>query len=264
MRALAASLALIALAGCVVTGAPPPVVPVGPQTVLAVQPAEVPAFSNVNPPSGTVGATLWGPVEKLPAPPTAVSSSAGILDIVIDSASIPGNVKARAGLGTIVLGWSPVAWVKAAGFRASYDLRVTRADHSSGAVAQVVAYLNLRDVANKASLWLGQIFFDTRCDKGGDVGWDAGTNTPMFNVVAPNFSCRTFGDWRSVSFAVGPAQIAAAASALRARYPALRLSSDLGDYELTHGNVNPEVAVKPGESARIDAGIKGWRITTQP
>jgi hypothetical protein len=78
------------------------------------------------------------------------------------------------------------------------------------------------------------------------------------------FSCSTFGDWRAMSFAVGPAQIVVAASALRARYPALKLSSDPADYAISHSNINPEAAVKPGEVARIDVAIKGWRITTQP
>lgn len=262
--AIAASLALIVLAGCVVTGAPPPAVPSGPETVLAVQPAVVPAFSNVNPPKGVVGATLWGPVETLPAPPTAATSAGGALHIVIDSASIPGNVLARNGLGTIVLGYSLPAFRPAAWYRQSYQLRVPRADHGPVSVAQVVAYFNLHDRVNRTNLWLGQIAFDTRCGKGGDVGWDSLTNSPMFNVVASNFSCTTFSGWRAMTFDVGPAQITAAATALRARYPALKLSADPADYSLSHANINPELAVKPGEAARIDVGIRKWRISTQP
>lgn len=264
MKALAASLALILLAGCVTGAPPPPTAPSGPETRLAAQGATVPAFSNANPPKGTVGATLWGPVEKLPAPPTSVTSSAGVLDIVIDSASIPGNVAARNGLGTIVLGYSLPAFRQADWYRQAYHLRVPRADHGPASVAQVVAYFNLHDRVSRTNLWLGQIAFDSRCGKGGDIGWDAGTNTPMFNVVAPGFSCAPFTAWRSMSFAVGPAQITAAVAALKARYPALKLSSNPNDYQLTHANVNPELAVRPGESARIDVGIRDWRISTQP
>lgn len=264
MRALAASLALILLAGCVTGAPPPPTAPSGPETRLAVQGATVPAYSNANPPKGTVGATLWGPVEKLPAPPTAASSANGVLDIVIDSASIPGNVKARNGLGTIVLGYSLPAFRQAAWYRQRYQLRVPRADHGPASVAQVVAYFNLHDRASRTNLWLGQIAFDTRCGKGGDVGWDAGTNTPYYNVLAANFSCTPFTGWRSMSFDVGPAQITAAVAALKARYPALKLSADPGDYALTHANINPEIAVRPGESARIDVGITRWQLSTQP
>lgn len=264
MSGLRASLALLLLAGCV-TGTPqPPTVPSGQKTALAVQGATVPAYSNVNPPKGEIGATLWGPVEKLPAPPTAATSAGGILNIVIDSASIPGNVKARNGLGTIVLGYSLPALRSAAWYEQRYQFRVTRADHGPASVAQVVGYLNLHDRTSRTNLWLGQIAFDTRCAKGGDVGWDAGTNTPMFNVVAANFSCATFADWRQMTFAVGPAQITAAVAALRAKYPALKLSTNPSDYSLTHSNVNPELAVRPGEAARIDVGIKGWQLATQP
>ena len=264
MKAIGALLALILLAGCVTGAPPPPTVPSGPETLLAAQGSTVPAFSNANPPKGTVGATLWGPVEKLPAPPTAATSANGVLDIVIDSASIAGNVKARNGLGTIVLGYSLPAFRQAVWYRQTYQLRVTRADHGPTSVAQVVAYFNLHDRTSRTNLWLGQIAFDTRCGKGGDVGWDSLTNSPMFNVVASNFSCTPFAGWRAMSFAIGPAQIVAAVAALRSKYPALKLSTDPGDYALTHANVNPELAVKPGESARIDVGIRDWRISTQP
>lgn len=264
MKAIGASLALILLAGCVTGAPPPPTVPSGPETLLAAQGSTVPAFSNANPPKGTVGATLWGPVEKLPAPPTAATSAGGVLEIVIDSGSIPGNVKARNGLGTIVLGYSLPAFRQAVWYRQTYQLRVTRADHGPTSVAQVVAYFNLHDRVNRANLWLGQIAFDTRCDKGGDVGWDAGTNTPYYNVLAATFSCAPFTGWRSMSFDVGPAQITAAATALRARYPALKLSTNPADYALTHANINPELAVKPGEAARIDVGITRWQLSTNP
>lgn len=264
MKALAASLALILLAGCVTGAPPPPTAPSGPETRLAGQGATVPAFSNANPPKGTVGATLWGPVERLPVPPTAATSANGVLDIVIDSASIPGNVAARNGLGTIVLGYSLPAFRQATWYRQDYQLRVTRADHGPASVAQVVAYFNLHDRTSRTNLWLGQIAFDTRCGNGGHVGWDAGTRTPVVNVLAPNFSCTTFGDWRPMSFAIGPAQITAAVAALKARYPALKLSSNPSDYAISHSNVNPEVAVRPGESARIDVGITRWQLSTQP
>lgn len=246
------------LAGCV-TGAPAPITPPLSGTVLIEQPATVLTYSNANPPKGQAGATLWGPVEKLPALPTNATSGDGVLSIVIDSASIPGNIAAKNRLGTIVLGWSPAAWVRADQFRMSYDLRVTRADHSPGAVAQVVAYLNLHDNVNRTSLWLGQIAHDSRCGRTGDAGWDAGTNTPRYSVVAPNVACTLFG-WRSFSFTVGQAQIAAAAAALRSRYPALKLSGDIRDYALTHANVNPEIAVPVGERARIDLDIAKWRV----
>lgn len=263
MRALLDALALVALAGCTSVPSAPPLPSGGPETVLVTQPATVPTFSNVSPPKGTAGVTLWGPVERLPSPPTAATSSNGVLDIIIDSRSIAGNVAARNGLGSVVLGYSFKVPVRAPQYHYTYDLRVTRADHGPTSVAQVVAYLNLHDQVNGASLWVGQIAFDTRCDKGGDVGWDAGTNTPMFNILAPNFSCRIFDAWLSMSFTVGPAQIAAAAAALRSRYPALRLSGNVADYELTHINLNPEVAVKPGEAARIDIGVARWQLSQQ-
>jgi len=259
------ALALIALGACGnVADAPPPVAPSRSETRIAAQGATVPAFSNANPPKGTVGATLWGPVEKLPTPPTAVTSSAGVLDIVIDSASIPGNVAARNGLGTIVLGYSLPALRSADWYRQSYQLRVPRADHGPASVAQVVAYFNLHDRTSRTNLWLGQVAFDSRCGSGGHVGWDAGTKTHVVNVVAPNFSCTTFGGWRAMTFDVGPAQITAAATALRARFPALKLSTNPADYSLTHANINPELAVKPGEAARIDVGITRWQLSTQP
>ena len=264
MSGLRASLALLLLAGCV-TGTPqPPTVPSGQKTALAVQGATVPAYSNVNPPKGEIGATLWGPVEKLPAPPTAATSAGGILNIVIDSASIPGNVKARNGLGTIVLGYSLPAFRQAVWYRQSYQLRVPRADHGPASVAQVVAYFNLHDRTSRTNLWLGQVAFDSRCGSGGHVGWDAGTKTHVVNVVAPNFSCTTFGGWRAMTFDVGPAQITAAATALRARFPALKLSTNPADYALTHANINPELAVKPSEAARIDVGITRWQLSTNP
>jgi len=260
--------ALLALSAC---SAPPPVAamgdpppPVAPETVRASQPAVVPTYNNVSPPRGAVGVTLWGPVERLPSPPTDATSAGGVLAIVIDSASIPGNVAAKNGLGTIAMGWSPVAWIQATWFKQAYRLRVPRADAYSGGVAQVVTYFNFRDRVNSASLWMGQVIYDTRCDKGGDIGWDQGTNTPMFNVVAAGFSCTPYGAWRDVSFNVGPEQLKAAASALRARFPTLRLSSNPADYSLTHANINPETATKLGGPARIDVGVSGWKLSTQP
>jgi hypothetical protein len=264
MTRLALLLAFLMLGGCGSNtttnqqSPPPPPPPSSPQpgrveTVLVRQPAAVPAYSNAPPPKDTLGATLWGAFEKLPSPPTDATSQNGILDIVIDSASIPRNVASRFGLGTIVLGYSfkvPVSYTE---YRLSYDIRVPRADHGGGSVAQVVGYYNLHDKVNKVNLWLGQIVFDTRCDKAGDVKWDQGTNTPVVTTLAPNFSCRTFGDWRSVSFVAGSAQIAWAAQQLRSKYPALKLSSNPADFALTHINVNPETAAG---TARIDVGLR--------
>jgi hypothetical protein len=263
MRVSAAVLALILLAGC---SAPPaaPVVPSGPETVLAVQPATVPAFSNANPPRGTIGATLWGPVETLPAPPSGVTSAGGVVDIVIDSASIPGNVAARSGLGTIVLGYSLPALRQATWYKQSYQLRVPRADHSPLGVAQVVAYFNLHDRTSRTNLWLGQIAYDTRCIAAGGAKWDPGTDTPLYNVRAQGIACAPFGEWRQMTFAVGPAQIVAAVTAIQQRFPASRLSDNPADYSLTHANINPETATRPGESARIDVGIRDWKLSTQP
>ncbi len=261
MTSLRAALMALALAGCA-SGVTSPT-PIGPETVLVSQPATVPTYSNANPPRGTVGVTLWGPVERLPSPPTNATSTNGALDITIDSASIPGNVAARNGLGTVVLGYSFAVPARAAQYRYSYDLRVTRADHGQASVAQVVAYFNLHDKTSGKSLWLGQIAFDSRCGKSGDVMWDAGTNTPIVNSVALNFACMPFDGWRSMLFVVGAAEIEGAASALRVRYPSRNLSAHAADYELTHINLNPEIFVARGEAARIDIGVARWQLTQQ-
>lgn len=263
MRWFLAPLALFLLAFC----APPPptaTYPGGPETVIAVQPATVPIYNDTSPPRGVVGATLWGPVERLPSLPTNATSSNGELAIVIDSASIPGNIAARNGLGSLVMGYSLPTFRAATWYRQTYQLRVTRAGHGPASVAQVVAYFNVLDRVNHTSLWLGQIAFDTRCSKGGDIGWDAGTNAPMRNILAAGFSCQPSGDWRSMSFDIGPTQITAAAAALRAKYPMLKLSSNPGDYSLTHANINPEIAVPAAAAARIDVGVRAWRVVTQP
>lgn len=265
MRALGASLALFALAGCAVVPPPVPAFPGGPEMVVVVQPPTIPTYSNVSPPRGTVGVTLWGPVEKLPSPPTDATSGDSELAITIDSQSIPGNVAARNGLGTVVLGYSFKTPIRAALYHYRYDLRVPRADHSPAGVAQVVAYLNLHDRSSGAHLWLGQIAFDTRCGGGrGGAMWDQGTATAIYNAPAANFSCTTFTDWRTLSFVAGPEQIISAATAVRARYPAIKLSGDPDDYEVTHLNLNPETATRPGETARIDVGVRNWRLATQP
>ncbi len=94
------------------------------------------------------------------------------------------------------------------------------------------------------------------------MAWDVGTATPVVNVLAPNFTCSSFNDWRPVTFIVGPAQIEWATAQLRAKYPALKLSANAGDYEVSHINVNPEVATAAG-SARIDVGIRNWQLTQQ-
>jgi len=246
--------------------APPPPTPQPPapapqpgrvETVLVRQPQAVPIYNNANPPPGTVGVTLWGAFEKLPSPPTNATSRDGVLDIVIDSASIPGNVASRYGLGTIVLGHSFRLFVNFPQYRLSYDIRVPRAEVNGSSVAQVVSYFNFHDRVNKRNIWLGHIVFDTRCDKGNDVKWDQGTNTPIVNVRAPNFSCRTFGDWRSISVTVGPQQIAWAAQQLRSKYPTLMLSSEPSHYDLTHVNINPETAAG---TARIDVGVRDWQL----
>lgn len=245
---------IIALAGCAVSAPPPqPVTPSGPETVLVTQPAEVPTYSNVNPPKGAAGVTLWGPVEKLPSPPTAVTTGHGEVNITIDSASIPGNVAARGGLGTIVLGYSFPTPVRAAQYRMRFDLRVTQAF----GIAQVVAYFNLRDRVSGKHLWLGQVAFDTRCNYSGGNYIEAGTGTPIRTSAAPYSSCFLFSGWRSFSFIVGPAQIAAAVAGLP-------MSQQASDYELTHTNINPETASGSGNAARIDLGIRGWQISTQP
>lgn len=255
-RSIALCLALGGCAGSSVQPMPMPMQPppITHETVLVSQPATIPVYNNVNPPKDAAGVTLWGPVEKLPALPSNATSAGGELAIVIDSGSIPGNMAARGGLGSIVLGYSFKVPVQARQYRYSYDLRVSRANP----VSQVVAYLNLHDRTSGAHLWLGQIAFDTRCNKAGDVMWDQGTNTPIYNVVANGFSCATYGDWRSFSFTIGQTEVVNAVQALRSRFPTLQLSTNMADYELTHINVNPEIV---GAGSRIDIGIKGWTLT---
>ena len=248
-----------ALGGC----SPPVAAPAVPETLLFSQPASMPAYSNMNPPKGTPGITLWGSVEKFPCPPTAASSGMGEAHIVIDSASIPGNVKERNGLGSVVLGYSLQAWRKALAFRCTYDLKVTRVEHGPKSVAQVVAYFNFRDTRNNLNLWMGQLAWDSRFGKGGEAGWDAGTNTPFFIVASSGIGYQTYSEWRSFSFRVGSTEIANAARALRARYSQLSMSSDMADYSLTHFNINPEIYAASGENARIDTSIRNWRIYQQ-
>lgn len=232
---------------------PQPSAPLPIETVLTGQTPTVQTYSNVSPSKGTLGVTLWGPVEKLPCPPTGVTSAGGVLDIVIDAGSIPGNMAARNGLGSIVMGYSFKTPIQAPQYRVSYDLRTTRAV----GIAQVVAYLNLHDKLSNTSLWIGQIAFDSRPGKQGDVMWDQGTNTPLFTTVSPNIALPTF-DWRRFSFMVGQAELANAVNQLKAKFPGLKLSSNLGDYELTHTNVNPEIS---GAGSRIEVGIRNWRVS---
>lgn len=244
------------LLGCSSSTAQPPYQPQPsppqPTTmILFKQPAIVPAYSNMSPPKDTMGVTLWGPFEKLPSMPTNASSGNGVLDIVIDNASIPRDVQNRGGMGTIVLGYSFKVPVQGSLFMSNYRLRVPRAN----GIAQVVNYYNFHDKVNKTSVWIGQIVFDTRCDKQGDALWDSGTATPIYNVRYSNFTCSTFNDWRTMSFSVGGYEIAAAASALK-NYA--KLSPNIGDYELMHVNINPEAV---GANARIDVGIQSWQVS---
>jgi hypothetical protein len=248
-----------ALGGC----SPPVAQPIAGERLIFSQPASVPAYSNILPPKDIPGVTLWGPVEKFPCPPTAATSGAGEVHIVIDSASIPGNVAARNGLGSVVLGYSLQTWLKAQSFRFSYDLKVTRASHGPKSVAQVVAYFNLRDTRNNTSLWIGQLAWDSRPEQGGDAAWDVGTNTPFYTTAASGSSNIPYSDWRSFSYRMGANEIASAAWALRARYPKLAISSDVADYSLTHFNINPEIYAASGENARIDVSIRNWRVYQQ-
>lgn len=227
------------------------------ETVLVRQPQTVPAYNNVNPPKDTAGVTLWGAYEKLPSLPTNATSRDGVLDIVVDSASIPRNVASRYGLGSVVLGYSFAVPVNFAQYRYSYDIRVPRANYANGSVAQVVGYFNFFDRINRQNMWLGHIVFDTRCDAGTLVKWDQGTNTPVVNTRVPNFSCSPYGDWRSMSVTIGPQQIAWAAQQLRSKYPTLMLSSEPSHYSLTHINLNPETAAG---AARIDVGVRSWQL----
>jgi len=234
---------------------PQPSPPQPTTTTLFKQPAVVPTYSNVNPPKDTMGATLWGPVEKLPSPPTNATSTNGTLNIVIDNPSIRGNVAARGGLGTIVLGYTFKVPVTGNQFSTSYSLQVPRAMNG---IAQVVTYFNLHDKANNSNLWIGQIIFDTRCNKTGDASWDGNTKTPIYNVLAPNFTCSTFNDWRQVTFRVGASEIQAAAAAVKSL---AKLSPNIGDYVLMHSNINPEAV---GATTRIDVGITNWQVGKSP
>lgn len=231
---------------------PPPITQ---EVSLVTQPATVPVFNNSNPPKGTIGVTLWGSHEKLPSLPSNATSANGKLDIVIDGRSIPQDVAERNGLGTIVMGYTFKVPVQAVQYNYSYTLNVSR----TLGIAQVVGYFNFHDKVNNTSLWYGQMAFDTRCGIAVGPMWDQGTNTAIFQVKAPNFACSPFSP-RLVSFKVGPAEMANAVQMLRLKFPSLKLSPNMSDYELTHTNVNPEIS---GVTSRIDVGIQNWQISKQ-
>jgi hypothetical protein len=249
-----------ALGGCSSPAATPNSVPEVRFSQIFLQPPTLPTYNNVLPPKNEAGITLWGPIEKFPCPPTSAISGMGEAHIVIDSASIPGNIAARNGLGSVVFNYSFQPWIKADSFRITYDLKVTRAEYSANSVAQVVAYFNLLDQHSNTSLWMGQLAWDSRPGKGGDVSWDAGTNTPLYISTAPGLTALPYTEWKSFYFQLGAAEITGASAALRARYPKLALSSNIRDYALTHCNINPEIAVASGENARIDASIRNWQV----
>lgn len=233
-----------------------------PGKIIVQQGETVAVYNNVNPPRNTVGATLWGAYEKLPSPPTNAASAGGVLDITIDTASIPQNV-ATHGAGAIVLGstFDPVPMTAGGMFHYSFEMRVPNA--AGPGTAQVVAFYSFNDRTSKMGFWHGLIVFDRRCDRGETVKWDdhggrdgKGTNRPIMSVRAPTFSCQPFGDWRRYSFAVNAEWLGRVIARLKGQYPALALSANPLDYELRHVNLNPEVH----PVSRIDLSVRNWRL----
>ena len=182
-------------------------------------------------------------------------------------------------LGTVVLSQSlsPVVNCFAQGRKVKYsfELKVPFVKLTGTGVAQVVAYLYFKDRVNKQGFWYGMMTFDSRGlwyrYKAGlkhvqmDVG---GTNVPIANVTAgfdwsfssAFFRGKTFDNYKSYNFTVGPKEFTNVLERIKKKYPTMVMSSNLSDYDLTSANLNPEVSAHPGSTAQIGMTVKNWRV----
>lgn len=220
---------------------------------------------------------------------TAIQAQGGEVGININSASIAANLSSRFDLGTVVLGVNLArpAQPFAVGKKAKYSfvLSIPRAEQANAGVAQVVAYYSLRDRVHNQSFWFGMVLFDTRgwyfqSGRGfEEVLWDQGTNQPIVHATAGHssnlldrdyptsaFVGTPFSERRAFAFVIGAAQVGAALSMMKTRYPELagRFSDDPKNYEIRHINLNPETHTPPGSFAQIGLSVIDWRLEIVP
>lgn len=185
-------------------------------------------------------------------------------------------------LGTVVIeqNVSPVidCFAKGKKIRFSFDLKVPHSKVVNAGVTQVSAYLHFRDRVNKQGFWYGLCTFDSRGlrhrFKAGfkPVMWDLqGTNIPIASVTAGYdwsvcpfstafYRSRKFDNYKSYNFTVGPKEFNKVLARIRSKYPTIKLSSNLSDYDWTSANINPEIHAAPGSVAQIGLAIRDWGV----
>lgn len=201
------------------------------------------------------------------------------IGIVINSETALETVR---NLGTVVIAQNnspPIdCFAKGKKIRYSFDLKVPHSRVTNKGVTQVSAYLYFKDRVNKQGFWYGLCTFDSRGlrhrFKVGfkPVMWDAqGTNVPIANVTAGYdwnvrpfstafYTGRTFTKYRSYNFTVGPKEFNNVLARIKAKYPTMKLSSNLSDYDWTSANINPEVHAAPGSTAQIGLAVRNWKV----
>lgn len=268
-------------------------------------------YVDQNPPRGQLGVTLWGNNYQLkfadrskcrekktglvvlqgvqgfevsvnPHWPcaTAVQVTNDGIGIIIHSPSIRKNLPSRGNLGSVVLGFQPLkqlsVWKNGGKLRYSMDLSVPSATGFNGGVAQIVAYLALRDSKSKQSVWFGVDLFDLRGPDMPTTEWDSGTNTMILKTSAGQASplidgtfagstfCKTpFPDTRNFQFVIGADQIRSISGVIAGTKGDTSFSSDPNDWLLESVNLNPEIVAPSILSyAQIGLTIRNWKIET--
>ena len=225
------------------------------------------------------------PVETQMVVDTNVYGSTGFqvhgneIGIVINSETSLNTIR---NLGTVVIAQnvSPVidCFAKGKKIKFSFDLKVPHSKVVNAGVTQVSAYLYFKDRVNNQGFWYGMCTFDSRGlwhrYKAGfkPVIWDSqGTNVPIANVTAGYdwsvrpfstafYRGRKFDKYKSYNFTVGPKEFNNVIARIRARYPTMKLSSNLSDYDWTSANINPEVHAAPGSVAQIGLAVRDWKV----
>jgi hypothetical protein len=161
----------------------------------------------------------------------------------------------------------------------SFDLKVPTALRQGKAEVYICAHFLLRDKRSGKQFWLGASLFDLRAaenfpDTVHMDNWAGGTGLPILFAALNDrskwfhpgpgsacFSDKPFDDYRRFDYRVRSSELHVALTAIRDRLPHhADMSSDPGDYQLTHFNLNPEVYSPNDSRGQLGLSIRDIRV----
>jgi hypothetical protein len=161
----------------------------------------------------------------------------------------------------------------------SFDLKVPTALRQGKAEVYVCAHFLMRDKRSGKQFWLGASLFDLRAaEKFPDTvhmdNWAGGTGLPILFAAlnerskwlhpGPGSACfsdKPYDEYRRFDYRVRSSELHVALTAIKNRLPHhAEMSTDPGDYQLTHFNLNPEVYAPDNSRGQLGLAIRDIRV----